>query len=157
MWHGRSGATHDRQCIASAREKAVVTQGVDGGFDGGDAVRVGEIPDREPRSELVPKARAERGLMFGVPKGGSAHFAVRVAMKENKARIGPVIVRVNRADGVQPVHDGRIDPPRFAEVSASNRPVGIVPDRVESYQLLEGFLLGSGLGFRELLGNERLA
>ena len=45
VWHGRSGATHDRQRIASAREKAVVTQGVDGGFDGGDAVRVGEISD----------------------------------------------------------------------------------------------------------------
>jgi hypothetical protein len=86
--------------------------------------------------------------MPGVPKSCSAHFAVRVAMKENKARIGQVIVRVNRTDGVQLVHDGRIDLPRFAEVGASNRPVGIVPDRVESYQLLEGFLLRSGLAFR---------
>ena len=94
--------------------------------------------------------------MPGVTKSGSAHFAVRIAMKENKARIGQVIVRVNRTDGVQLVHDGRIDLPRFAEVSTSNRPVGIVPDRVERNKFLEGFLLGSGW-HPELLGNERLA
>ena len=70
VWHGRSGATHDRQRIAPARKEAVVTQGVDGGFDGDDALRFGEIPDREPRGELVPKARAERGLMPGVTKSG---------------------------------------------------------------------------------------
>ena len=107
--HGRSGATHDRQSIASAREKAVVTQGVDGGFDGDDALRVGEIPDREPRGELVPKARTERGLMPGVPKGGSAHLAVLVTMKENKARIGPMIVGIDRAARVQFVHNGGED------------------------------------------------
>jgi hypothetical protein len=144
----RSGATHGCQSIASAREKAVVTQGVDGGFDGDDALRFGEIPDHEPRGELVPKARAEYGLMPGVSKGGCAHFAVRIAMKENKARIGQVIVCLNRTDGVQLVHDGRIDLPRFAEVGAANRPVGIVANRIERYQFLEGRLLGSGLASR---------
>jgi hypothetical protein len=53
---------------------------------------MGEIPDREPRCEFISKARTKRRLMSGVLKGGTAHFAVRIAMKENKARIGPVIV-----------------------------------------------------------------
>ena len=146
--HGRSGATHDRQRVVSVREEAIVTEGVNGGFDGDDAVSIREIPDREPRGELVSKARTERGLLSGIPKGGSAHFAVRVTMKENKARIGPMIVRVNRADGVQFVHDGRIDLPRFGEVGAGNRPVGVVPHRVDGRQFLEGFLPGRGLASR---------
>ena len=86
--------------------------------------------------------------MPGVPKGGPTHFAVRIAMKEHKAWIGPVIVRVDRADGVHFVHDGRIDLSRFAEVGASNRPVRIVPNRVESYEFLEKISFGSRAGFR---------
>jgi hypothetical protein len=115
---------------------------------GDDAVSIREIPDREPRGELVSKARTERGLLSDIPKGGSAHFAVRVTMKENKARIGPVIVRVDRADGVQLVHDGRIDFPRFGEVGAGNRPVGVVPHRVDGRQFLEGFLRGRWLAWQ---------
>src|SRR4029453_18245670 len=58
--YGRSGATHYRQRFAWVREEAVVTEGVNGGFDGDDAVSIREIPAREPRGELVSKAWPER-------------------------------------------------------------------------------------------------
>jgi hypothetical protein len=38
--------------------------------------------------------------MSGIPKGGSARFAVLVTMQEHKARVGPMIVGVRASSSV---------------------------------------------------------
>ena len=77
--------------------------------------------------------------MFGIPKGGSAHLAMLVTVKENKARIGPMIIGVDRTATVQFVHQWRRNLPLFNEVGSGNRPVGILPHRVDCGQFLKGF------------------
>ena len=73
----------------------MVAQSVNGRLDGNYAIRLGEISDCKPGGKLISKARAEYGLMFGIPKSGSPHLAMLVAVKENKARIRPVIIGVD--------------------------------------------------------------
>src|SRR4029434_3501646 len=90
--HGRPGTTNDHQRVAAALEEAVVAQSVDGRHNRSYAVRRSEISDCEPGGKLISKARTKRGVMSGIPKGGSERFAVLVAMQEHKARVGPMIV-----------------------------------------------------------------
>jgi hypothetical protein len=99
----------------------------------------GEISDRKPGGKLISKARTEYGLMFGIPKSGSAHLATLVAVKENEARIGSMIVRVDRTATVQFIHQWRRKLALFNQVVSGNRPVGILSHRVECGQLFEGF------------------
>ena len=120
----------------------MVAQCVDGRLDSNYAIRLGEISDCKPGGKLISKARAEYGLMFGIPKSGSAHFAMLVAVKENKARIGPMIVGVDRTASVQLVHQWRRNLALFNQVGSGNRPVGILSHRVDCREFLEGFLLG---------------
>ena len=94
--HSCSGATDDRKRLTSTPDEAMVAQGVNGRLDCNYAIRPGEISNCKPGGELISKARAEGRLMFGIPKSGSAHLAMLVAVKENKARIGPVIIGVDR-------------------------------------------------------------
>ena len=79
--------------------------------------------------------------MFGIAKAGSAHLAVLVAVEENKARIRPMIIGVDRAASVQLVHQWERNLALLDEVGASKRPIRILPHGVDCRQLLKGFLL----------------
>ena len=63
-------------------------------------------------------------------------------MEKNQARIGPMIVGVDRAASVQSVNYWRRNFALFNKVGTRYRPIGIVPHRVECRQFLQGFLLG---------------
>jgi hypothetical protein len=88
-------------------EDAVIAKSVNGRLDSNYAVRPGEIPDRKPGAELISKARAEYGLMFGIPKRGSPHLSMLVTVEKYKPRIGAIIVGVHRTTSVQLDQYGR--------------------------------------------------
>jgi hypothetical protein len=79
--------------------------------------------------------------MFGIPKSGPAHLATLVTMKKNQARIGPMSIRIDRAASLQLVHQWGRNLPLFNQVGSGNRPVGILPQRIECREFLKGFLL----------------
>ena len=76
------------------------------------------------------------------PEGWRPHFSVLVTMEENKARIGPMIVREDGASSVQLVHQWGRNLALFDGVGSGDRPVGIVSHRVACREFLKGFLLG---------------
>jgi hypothetical protein len=115
-----------------------IAQGVDGRFDGDDGFRLVEMADREPRGELVSNARAERGLVPGVPQSRALDFSVLGPVEENDARIGAVLVGENDSHRLQVVRDGGVDAARFDQIRAGNRPALFVRRRVARRQFMKG-------------------
>ena len=75
-------------------------------------------------------------------------------MKENEARIWPMIVGIDGAARVQFVDETAANLALFDKIGTGNRPVGIVPYRVDCRKFLERFLSGCG-GSCQRLGKER--